>query len=421
MDINESESIHRGGGALARLDRIDLMSGSGKKIVSILVVDDDDGFLQEIRDEPMLNRTGWVLRTARSASEAYRAMKAARTDIFVVGSRLPDQDGISFLEQTKKFSPNSLRFFAYARDDRSALSRTIGLANKRLEKPVSSSRLAISIRQVLLTHLRIRKPEVAGIVRDTRRLHVNTESMQELLKTADNPECDIDDLAAIIVKHPTAVATVLHIANTAFYGSSGGVDTIEGALQLLGMDFVRNLAITELAKKQLRLNPGLQELANDVLHHSVEVSQYGSRMRQFVKDRKLVRQLCSNALLHDLGKLVLLANKGHEYADLMGQSVDSNTPLCRLERESFGCDHAAVGGFLYAMWGLPEVIVRSVTWHHEPEKVSESEFCPCSLLYFANCAAHANHSVSCYCGDCLDEKFAEKYGLAPDYVLDFEA
>lgn len=402
------------------MDEINLMSTAGKKIVSVLVVDGDRHLLEAVRAEPSFNLPGWVVRVASSSEEAVRAVSEARADIFVVGGGLSDSGPLAFLQKSKELSPNSLRFLLYSEAEKDLLGKTVGLVHRRMEKPVTPSALNLAIRQVLVTHLRIRKPEVAAIVRDTKELHVNTQPMQELLKTADDPDCEIEDLAKIVQQHPTAVATILQVVNTAFYGTPGDVETIEEALQILGMDFVRNLAITELAKKQLRLSPGLHELANSILQHSIEVSQYGLRMRQHVKNMRLIQQISSIALLHDLGKLVLLAAKGNDYADLMGQSVDGNTPSWKLEREAYKCDHAAVGGFLFSMWGLPEVIVRAVTWHHQPEKVGEKEYCATSLLHFANYAAHTNHGVSCYCGDRLNEDLAEKLGLSPDFALDFE-
>lgn len=402
------------------MDEIDLMSTAGKKIISILVVDGDRRFLDAVRAEAGFNLPGWVVRVASTAQEGVRAIGEARADVFVVGGGLADSGPVEFLQKTKELSPNSLRFLLYGEAEKDLLGKTLGLTHRRMERPVTAAALNIAVRQVLVTHLRIRKPEVAAIVRNTKELHVNTQPMQELLKTADNPECELEDLARIIMQHPTAVATILQVVNTAFYGTPGNVETVEEALQILGMDFVRNLAITELAKKQLRLSPGLHELANAILQHSIEVSQYGLLMRQHVKNLRLIQQMSSIALLHDLGKLVLLAAKGNDYADLMGQSVDSNTPCWKLERENYKCDHASIGGFLFAMWGLPEVIVRAVTWHHQPEKVSEKTYCATSLLHFANYAAHSNHSVSCYCGDRLNEDLAEKYGLSPDFAYDFD-
>ncbi len=405
---------------LMGMGEVDLMSTAGKRIISVLVVDGDRHFLDAVRADASFNQAGWVVRVVSSSEEAVRSIREARTDIFVVGGSLSGGGTLEFLKKSKELSPNSLRFLVYSEAEKDLLGKTVGLTHRRIEKPITPAALNLAIRQVLVTHLRIRKPEVAAIVRDTKELHVNTQPMQELLKTADNPECELEDLARIISQHPTAVATILQVVNTAFYGTSGDVETIEEALQILGMDFVRNLAITELAKKQLRLSPGLHELANSILQHSIEVSQYGLRMRQHVKNMRLIQQISSIALLHDLGKLVLLAAKGNDYADLMGESVDASTPSWKLEREAYKCDHAAIGGFLFAMWGLPEVIVRAVTWHHQPEKVAEKEYCATSLLHFANYAAHSNQGVSCYCGDRLNEELAEKLGLSPDFAYDFD-
>lgn len=224
----------------------------------------------------------------------------------------------------------------------------------------------------------------------------------------------------MIMQHPTAVATILQVANTAFLGAGGRIETIEEALQMLGMDFVRNLAITELAKKQLSLSPGLQEIANAVLKHCIETSQCGLQLKQFGVKAKQIQTLCSITLLHDLGKLVLLANKEDEYADLMGRSIENSRPLWRLEQAVFGCDHAAIGAFLFAMWGLPENIVRATAWHHEPSNFASNEFCYVTLLHFANCAAHVKNEMQFYYGDELIPEVAEKVGLPVDYVQEFD-
>jgi len=397
----------------------DLMTKSGRRIITILLLDGSQAFLDSVQADRGFNLPGWEIRAEKTVESALEYARDCRVDVFVVGEGVPADEAIDFLERSKQLASNSLRIVIENDESSRKFGAVTGLAHRRIMGPAAPAALNLAIRQVLVTHLRIRRPEVSGIVRGTKELHINTKPMRELIGTANDPGCEIEDLAAIVSKHPTAVATILQVANTPFFGAAGGVESVEEALHRMGVDFVRNLAITELAKKQLRLSPGLHELANAILAHSVEVSQYGLRMRQHVSSLKLVQQLSSIALLHDLGKLVLLAAKGNDYADLMGQSVDSETPSWRLERAVYGCDHAAVGGFLFAMWGLPEVIVRATTWHHQPDKVAEEGFCPVSLLHFANSAAHANQSAHCYCGDRLNEELAVKKGLAPEFVYEF--
>lgn len=396
------------------------MSSKAKRAIKVLIADKDRAFLESIRNAQSIIKEGWQLRTVFDSDEALASLTSDPADIVLANLELPKSSGDMLLANVKRDFPNSLRFLLHEKADKDSLKKGTGLAHLYIEKPIEPDALVLEIKHVLSTQLRIRRKEVVEIVRDTKQLHVNTEPMQQLLKTADDPNCDIDDFAPIIMQHPTAVATILQVANTAFLGGGGRVETIEEALQMLGMDFVRNLAITELAKKQLCLSPGLQEIANAILKHCIETSHCGSQMRKFGVDVKQIQVLCSITLLHDLGKLVLLANKQEEYADLMGRSIENSRPLWHLEQAIFGCDHAAIGAFLFAMWGLPENIVRATAWHHEPALFASKEFSYVTLLHFANCAAHIKNEMPFYCGDELIPEIAEKAGLPLDYVKELD-
>ncbi len=396
------------------------MSPTAKRATSILVADTDSRFLESVSDSAAIRAEGWLVRTARNSEEAMSALKEAPTDIIIANLDLPKTGGDIFLANSKREFPNSLRILIHEESDTNSLQKGTGLAHRYIQKPFTPETLTRIVRQVLNTQLRIRRKEVVDIVRETKELHINTQPMQELLKTADDPNCDIDDLVPIIMQHPTAVASILQVANTAFFGAGGRIDHMEEAIQMLGMDFVRNLAITELAKKQLALPPGLQEIANAVLKHSIDTSQCGFQMRNFGATVKQVQTLSSLSLLHDLGKLVLLANQGDQYADIMGRSIENNRPCWRLEQALFGCDHAAIGAFLFAMWGLPENIIRAVAWHHEPEDFADHGFCSVTLLHFANCAAHLKNEMPFYFGDELNPEVATKVGLPIDYVKEID-
>jgi len=394
------------------------VSATNQKSFSILLVGDNGQYAGTLANHDRAKEGKWIARTTGDFAGARTLLKNERTDAIAVFADVSGGSAAELLRLARDSNPNALRFFVYRKGESDALREATGLAHRYIEDPADGGDIAFAIHQVLKTHLRIRRKAVAEVVRDTKQLHVNTAPLQELLKTVNDPECDIDCLAKIVRQHPTAVASILQVANTAFFGSAGGVETLEEALQLLGMDFVRNLAITELAKKQLALSPTMQEIANAILQHSIEASQYAYRMRQFDINVKLIQNLCSLTLLHDLGKLVLLARYDRDYADVLSHSVDSETPCWRVEQNKLGCDHAAVGGFLFAMWGMPEMIIRAVTWHHAPHGVCGDEFCEVSLLHFANAASHAISASQFYGGDMINEELAQRHGLPKDYVIE---
>jgi HD-like signal output (HDOD) protein len=104
----------------------------------------------------------------------------------------------------------------------------------------------------------------------------------------------------------------------------------------------------------------------------------------------------------------------------MGRSIEKNRPLWHLEQAIFGCDHAAIGGLLFAMWGLPKNIVRATTWHHEPAAFASNEFCYVTLLHFAFSATHVIHEMPFYCGDELIPEVGAKARLPIEYVQELD-
>src|SRR5689334_21427738 len=79
------------------------------------------------------------------------------------------------------------------------------------------------------------------------------------------------------------------------------------------------------------------------------------------------------ALLHDIGKLVLM----HAYPGYPAQvHQGARTPEERIHRErrELGVDHALVGGVLARRWGLPKAVASVIERHHSDDAVGEAAF-----------------------------------------------
>lgn len=67
---------------------------------NILVIDDDALVLKTIRK--LLEREGYSVETAKSAREAIEKLSAQGFNLIVCDVRMPEMDGIEFLEEIKK-------------------------------------------------------------------------------------------------------------------------------------------------------------------------------------------------------------------------------------------------------------------------------------------------------------------------------
>ena len=84
-------------------------------------------------------------------------------------------------------------------------------------------------------------------------------------------------------------------------------------------------------------------------------------------------RLIVTALLHDIGKLVLM----HAYPGYPQQvHGPARTPEERIHRErrELGVDHALVGGVLARRWGLPKAVASVIERHHADDAQGEAAF-----------------------------------------------
>jgi putative nucleotidyltransferase with HDIG domain len=115
--------------------------------------------------------------------------------------------------------------------------------------------------------------------------------------------------------------------------------------------------------------------------HAVATQRTAERLAREVgydaRDRLMV-----TALLHDIGKLVLI----HAYPGYPGQvHGDARTPEERIQRErrELGVDHALVGGVLARRWGMPRSIASVIERHHAADADGEA-----ALVRLADMLAH---------------------------------
>jgi putative nucleotidyltransferase with HDIG domain len=73
-------------------------------------------------------------------------------------------------------------------------------------------------------------------------------------------------------------------------------------------------------------------------------------------------------LLHDIGKVVFDYLDPELFQETVKEARAKALPLNKVEPHYFGADHSEVGTLLANHWNLPEVIVQSIHYHHNPEK-----------------------------------------------------
>ncbi len=158
------------------------------------------------------------------------------------------------------------------------------------------------------------------------------------------------------------VIAVLRLANGHEGARKGKVESVVESVEVLSPEAVQRLAAGAETFEFFERGKTWDAAPERFRLHAVAVQRAADRLaaqsNYAHRDRLLV-----TALLHDIGKLVLM----HAYPGYPRQVHGAaRTPEERLhhERRELGVDHALVGGVLARRWALPKPIASAIERHH---------------------------------------------------------
>lgn len=181
----------------------------------------------------------------------------------------------------------------------------------------------------------------------------------------NDPDSSLDDVTKVIVNDTALTSRILRIANSAYMGLATKVETVNRAVQVLGLNQVHDLALAGAAVGSLtRIStPGID--VSDFWRRSVYCAVVA---RIICKQRNLksAERLFVSGLLHDTGHLLLANRRPEVYTGLKDKAIESGVPMAQVEQEVLGFTYAELGAALLENWQLPQAIILPVLHHAKP-------------------------------------------------------
>lgn len=211
-----------------------------------------------------------------------------------------------------------------------------------------------------------------AVRRDLQAIPPMKPVLLEVLAELSRQTASAASVARLIVREPALSAAVLRLANSSAYSPATRITSVEQAAAYVGLSALRATLLASELKPLLQVAPSeargasVARAAEEIWTHSLVVAQLAERLAgRFDADRGLCGTL---AILHDLGKLVILHARTTEvHAALNTPAAGDESRLAR-ERRVLGTDHADLGAHLAARWGLPDVLVAAIRAHHAPHR-----------------------------------------------------
>ena len=384
-----------------------------RKAKRILFVDDEPAFLELIRKTVRSAETGWRTSFARSGKQALALLNDAPFDVLVSDIQMPGVSGQDLLEETAKRCPETVRVAVSGFYIGPAL-RSVGPAHRYLTKPCDTDSVIGAVEHGLALRDLLSAAPVTETIAQLGELPRPPALYLRLVEELRSSEPSICRAANIITGDPAMSKSLLTMANSAYFGFRHRVSDVRQAVTLLGLRTTKDLVLSTEVFSQF-LGQDFTDLSLD----AADVAMSGYAFREFgggqintlpvawVVDHSLStaaiarnlaeeegheHELADDAFmagsLHDVGQLILANRLGERYAETLATAAESQRPLWQAEYEVLGTSHAEVGAYLMRQWGLPDVVVEAMAYHHQPQACGERALSPLILVHAADALHH---------------------------------
>ena len=190
----------------------------------------------------------------------------------------------------------------------------------------------------------------------------------KILQATQREIPSIKEISDIISTDAPLSAKVLQVVNSPFYGLANKISSVSYAMTYLGLNTVKNLALSFSLMQHLRKKNqsalSYFQFWKDSLVGAVSAKLVAERI-----SRKHGENAFFLGLLQDIGVLILVDSFPESYSAVCQKSSSGDGALHEVESEVIGTDHMVVGEYVTGRWGFPIEFSAPIGAHHVPERL----------------------------------------------------
>jgi HD-like signal output (HDOD) protein len=361
----------------------------------LLFVDDDTNILDGFRRVFRNQRDVWDMHFAGSGAEALKIIETQPIDIIIADIAMPVMNGIQLLENVMEHYPGTIRIIVSGSSESDSIMKSVPVTHQYISKPCNPETLKSVIIDAIESKIFLQNENLKDLVAKVGALPSVPRLFREVSKELRSPEASIGKVGEIISRDPSMAAKVLQLANSAFFGRRRSVSKVTEAVTYLGIDRVAQLLLAIHAFAEFQPAEGASFSIEELWTHS---NSTAIRAKGIAEAQNAPGSTADDAftagLLHDIGKLVFASRLPGQYAKTVLKSRQDQIPLWLAERDSFSATHAEVGGYLLAIWGLPNPIVDAIAFHHNPLAKTVEGFAALTAVHAADTLENLTQSTS---------------------------
>lgn len=187
------------------------------------------------------------------------------------------------------------------------------------------------------------------------KLPVMPEVAHALIRTLNDDDCDVTTVRDVIAKDPALTATLLRMANSAIFGLSRSVTTLDNAVSVVGMSQIRARALSICMANVFVLPQGISRL--EFWRNSMACAGYAHWLAEALQMD--VQQAWLTGMMLRLGEITI-AQHSPELIPAVEQKPCPPGARWQREQQLVGFDEGQITAAIAQRWDFPEAVVQAL-------------------------------------------------------------
>jgi putative nucleotidyltransferase with HDIG domain len=290
-------------------------------------------------------------------------------DVVVTDMKMPGMNGAELLALVQDRHPGTVRIVLSGHADMDASMRSVAVSHQFLAKPCEASALKSVVDRTCSLGALLQESGLQDVLGSVSELPVLPRVYKALTVALSQEEVDIREVGDIVEQDAGIAAKILHLVNSSFFGIGREMTDLRQAAAYLGVTTIRDLVLSFEMFKQFE---GSAKLSGFSIEREQSHSLLTARIaRRLLDEKKDAEQAFLAAMLHDVGKLVLVTSLAGPFQKILQAGAGVERPFHAVEEEILGVSHAEIGAYILGLWGMPYPVIEAVAHHHHPGRVPE--------------------------------------------------
>ncbi len=211
-----------------------------------------------------------------------------------------------------------------------------------------------------------------------------SQVMLRIIDLCQQDNADRDALIQLISSDPALTARLMQLLGSAWVNLDKEIRSVESAILFLGIPEIKNLAISMAVLKVFDAEKlSCHFNLNAFWAHSFKTALLCKKLASCDESAD-PNEAYLAGLMHDIGKLVFMANFPEIYDEILKESR-CDAELAAHERERFSMTHAEVGSWLCRKWQLSPMISDAVLYVEDTQdRIAHAAYPLVKVMFAAN-------------------------------------